>query len=607
MFVAWVILCSLSFCVCAAEEVAQTLDFSRLKAAHPRILVDETREATIRALLVEDMLLQKIRSDVEAEAKKLLNDTSLTEYIIIGPRLLQQSRKCLHRIMTLGTMYRLAESDDEKALYKERIMREVRSVASFPDWNPSHFLDTAEMTAAVAIAFDWMYDSLSDEEKALFVNTIYEKGLKPSLGIYQKKRWWVSSGFNWNQVCNGGMVLGALAIMDELDESRRAEAEFIVRCAIQSVPRAMRAFDPDGAWEEGPAYWEYTTKYTIFLVQTLEIALGSDFGISKTPGFALCGNSQMAIASTTGRSFNFADSGESATVCPQLFWLADRFQKPEWAQYVKECRPRGNAYYFWYYTPLSVEMESVAKDFYFRKAELVTMRGAWTNPDAWFVGFKAGDNAINHSHLELGSFVLDRNGVRWVVDLGADNYNLPQYFGKLRWTYYRLSTRGQNTILINDENQPPKAVVQFVQFETSPEKCVATADLASAYPQLQSAKRTITLDRENSCVVVHDVLGPANCEGEMKEIVWQIHTRAEIKIAADGKSAILVQKEKSGEKKLVVTLEEGSEPDAKFEVRQTTQGEAENPNKGVLRLVVALATHPSEEQVLVVKFADEVE
>ena len=44
-----------------------------------------------------------------------------------------------------------------------------------------------------------------------------------------------------------------------------------------------------------------------------------------------------------------------------------------------------------------------------------------------------------HSNLDIGTFVLDAFGERWVVDLGADDYNLPGYFetggrGR-RWTY----------------------------------------------------------------------------------------------------------------------------------------------------------------------------
>jgi len=32
---------------------------------------------------------------------------------------------------------------------------------------------------------------------------------------------------------------------------------------------------------------------------------------------------------------------------------------------------------------------------------------------AAFVGFKGGDNAASHAHLDLGEFVYDAGGVRW--------------------------------------------------------------------------------------------------------------------------------------------------------------------------------------------------
>ena len=49
---------------------------------------------------------------------------------------------------------------------------------------------------------------------------------------------------------------------------------------------------------------------------------------------------------------------------------------------------------------------------YFRDAEVVSMRSDWGDKDQIFVGFKAGDNKANHSHLDLGSFVMDALGTR---------------------------------------------------------------------------------------------------------------------------------------------------------------------------------------------------
>lgn len=80
-------------------------------------------------------------------------------------------------------------------------------------------------------------------------------------------------------------------------------------------------------------------------------------------------------------------------------------------------------------------------------------------PRALFVGFKAGANDVNHSSLDLGSFVLDADGLRWATDLGPDDYNLPGYFdtkkgtASPRWKYYRLNNRSNNTLTPGDALQ----------------------------------------------------------------------------------------------------------------------------------------------------------
>ena len=53
---------------------------------------------------------------------------------------------------------------------------EMKAVAAFPDWNPSHFLDVAEMTNALAIGYDWLYDDLTPTDRATIRAAIVEAG-----------------------------------------------------------------------------------------------------------------------------------------------------------------------------------------------------------------------------------------------------------------------------------------------------------------------------------------------------------------------------------------------------------------------------------------------
>jgi hypothetical protein len=70
----------------------------------------------------------------------------------------------------------------------------------------------------------------------------------------------------------------------------------------------------------------------------------------------------------------------------------------------------------WYRPELYANAVKPAElDGYDRFVETSMMRSDWLDPNASFVGFKAGDNAANHSHLDIGSFVYDALGIRWAA------------------------------------------------------------------------------------------------------------------------------------------------------------------------------------------------
>ena len=96
-------------------------------------------------------------------------------------------------------------------------------------------------------------------------------------------------------------------------------------------------------------------------------------------------------------------------------------------------------------------------------------------------------------------------------------------------------------------------------------------------------------------------IGPGVGENVGKPLVWQFHTRAKIEVSEDGKSAVLTQSNGTKDCTLGVHLTQATNSAARFEVRETTQGPDENPNTGVLRLVISVPV-TAEKQVLEVKF-----
>ena len=127
---------------------------ARLKAVpnvHPRLFLRAEDEEKLNARVTGDPLLKSALDHVSALSDAIL-PLPVLERVQVGRRLLDVSRTALRRILYLSFAYRMTK--DRR--YLERARKEMLACANFKDWNPSHFLDVAEMTAALAIGYDWL-------------------------------------------------------------------------------------------------------------------------------------------------------------------------------------------------------------------------------------------------------------------------------------------------------------------------------------------------------------------------------------------------------------------------------------------------------------------
>jgi hypothetical protein len=557
-----------------AAEILATL-----KKPHPRLLARAEDFTRLQTQIERDATLRGWHGDVRRQAERILKDPPSKYEIPDGLRLLSTSRRVLQRVQTLGLLYRL-EGDRRWA---ERAWQELEAAAAFQDWNPRHFLDTAEMTHAFALGYDWLHDAWTEAQRGTLRAAMIEKGLQPALKILEEDRGWARAHHNWNQVCNGGIGLGALALAEVEPEL----AGRILHRALISIQRAMTEYAPDGAWAEGPGYWNYATTYNVAILAALQTALGTDFRLKSIPGFSEAGLFPIYIAGPLDRTFNYADTGDGAPRAPHMFWLARQYNRPAYAWYQRQRAyphpldllwfdPRGESP-----TPATLPLDK-----HFRGADVVTLRSAWAERDAVFVGFKAGDNKANHSNLDLGSFVLDALGARWAVDLGADDYNLPGYFGKQRWTYYRLRAEGHNTLLLNPGDAPdqePSAAARMLRFESKPERAFAIADLTPAYAKhARSVQRGLALLDRRAVLVQDEVQAD-----KPADFWWFLHTPAKVTVNPGGARALLAQGNARLEARLL------SPVGAKFEVLDAVPlpSSPQPPKQAQNRNVRKLAVH----------------
>jgi len=564
----------------ASPSAAEIL--ARLRRGHPRLVLTNERMVQLKKLARTDKLLAKSVKDVLARADSLAGKGELV-YRKIGPRLLSVSRDCVNRIYYYGFAWRW--TGDKKYLAKARAS--MLAVCAFKDWNPSHFLDTAEMSHAVGIGYDWFYDSLDEKTRLTIRQGLIRLGMKPGLKAYHGARngWWRNSECNWNQVCNMGLSIGALAIADT-DPDCAGE---ILQNAVASLPKALRVHAPDGAWGEGPGYWSYATRYTAYGLAAMGTALGTDFGLSDIPGLDQAGYFPIYTTGPTGLMFGFADVHTPLTRrnLPQLFWLARRYDNQFFALAEREmiaARRASPQDVIWYVPPGETPPKAELARLFGGPVPVAVFRTGWRDPNAIFLAVKAGYNQVSHAHLDLGQFELDALGVRWVRDLGSDNYNLPNYWGRSqddqRWKYYRLGTSSHSVVNLDGDNQNVQARTKFSDFLADGKNGFAVVDLTSAYaPKARAARRGVRMV-QGRAVLVQDELDLArSCQA-----VWGITTDA--KIVANGPVATLTLEGRTMTARIL-------EPrGAKFAVVSAEQKPPENPNTGVSRLVIRAAAQP---------------
>ena len=511
-----------------------TLDYSKL-AQHPRLILKSGDIEAVKQKIESDQPLCIIHDVIERRTNEFLT-AEPTKYRMVGKRLLGRCRAVLERVCYCSYMYLV--SGDE--VYARRAEKEMLAAADFVSWNPSHFLDVGEMVTALAIGYDWLYDWLSPESRTIIEDAIIVKGLRTS----GKKRWWSKSHNNWNQVCNGGLVMGALAVYERIPE----EAQAIIAEALKNNPIAQKEYGPDGVYPEGFGYWEYGTWYEVMLIESLRTALGTSCDLEKAPGFLESAKFMNFMSTPTGATYNFSDCGNPLNMInPLLYWFAlesgdmslvwqdrERLLNEDFVRGINRQAPIAMLFASRCNTK---DIKPIQDKVWAGKGSqpLFLYRKGFASTDDTYLGVKGGSPKNSHAHMDGGSFIYEWAGVRWAVELGSQDYHSLESKGigiwkkgqnSQRWQVYRLNNHSHNTLTINNKIHQYKGMATMTKVLNKKKYKGAEFDLSSLFSDTESVTRRITVDdNDKVCCVDKIVSGSADCS-----VRWNMTTFAKAEI-----------------------------------------------------------------------------
>ncbi|MEN2283337.1 heparinase II/III family protein [Algoriphagus sp. SE2] len=512
----------------------------------PTIFLDKSSKSS-------DLFLKNIQLAFLEVADQIIQLTP-PQREMTGRRLLGVSRTYLKRITYLAFAFQL--TGNEK--YLKGTEKYLLAASDFEDWNPSHFLDVAEMTMALGIGYDWVHSDLSEESASKVRKAIYEKGLKPSLA---EDHWWITTTNNWNQVCHSSMAVGAWAVQEFYPEI----AKQILERSKDKIRIPEAQYNPDGAYPEGTSYWEYGTTFHILYLDAYSKKY-PEKPLPVSEGFMKTGNYFQHAHGPTG-SFNYSDSRQNEVMSAGMYWFASKTEQPDllynqlpllenFLEQKELLNVENNSNRFFpfiliWLAELGERNVSAPEQlsWYGNGENPVSFQRTSWNRDAIYLGTKAGSPEVSHGHMDIGSFVMDAKGIRWAIDLGMNDYNALESQGVNiwdnkqdgeRWSVFRYTNYSHNTLVVDSALQNIHGKAQLLKVKDKKNLKSTTLDISEVYSnQLKSAVRSSIIKNEDEVRIIDKIQNNL----ETSTIRWAMMTYDSIEILS-GNEAIISKNEK---------------------------------------------------------------
>lgn len=413
--------------------------------------------------------------------------------------------------------------------------------AGFPSRIPSGlpgyrapFIESST-SEAVAICYDFIAPLLSAAERRAVEDALYEKGL-PWLDMYLRLKgegYLLSS--NQGAVYINGLVFAALV-------ARRShpDVDAILARNLRWFPRMLHNyFKPDGASNEGPAYWEYTMQNVVSALVAISRHTGVPVRDCAPPHLGETMRYMMHLRSLARERLAFQSIGDNNDKfgchfmnSAFLFFArhyGDRNALWLWHKFYRDQpNPPGSLFFgkpsaascsssglltLLLYTPGEPAAPALEPARRFPTCDRIFLRTGCDHGDTLFF-FEGGPQTFEHCHSDKGQFILEAHGERLAADPGVIRYQDPAHLFFKDTAYHNLIThRGRN----QDYRDPKRAVVlDEVRFG---EHCdYLDADLLNSYRHLRACRRRVLFVRPHYFVILDEAVA------DEPGLEWNFHS-----------------------------------------------------------------------------------
>ncbi len=365
-----------------------------------------------------------------------------------------------NRFVAWGYAYNL--TGDQK--YAEMAFAQFEKLATFPDLNTSHVIDTGQALQGIAIGYDWLYNGFTPEQQefALGVlrhylevlgNAFYGRLTSASQGAAEWRSVKVMN--NYNTIVNAGITLAAIATI-EYDPNT---AFRYIADSTRSIEYSVQMFPPGGAWMEGVSYLNFVMQSLVPWASNMEKNFGQSYNVMDGQGMNGILDFMISVTGPDGSN----QMGDGQTVkdysWESFFYLSKRYSNPVGSFMRWDDLHNGNippSFYdiaFYDFNAANLD-ESVIKSMSNMQRidgmEVFSIRDSYVKKESnLYFSAHFGTSSGYHQHWDCGTFVLDFSGIRWAHDLGNDSYLLQNELGYQGYEIFRKRVEAHNILVLN--------------------------------------------------------------------------------------------------------------------------------------------------------------
>lgn len=567
------------------EEILDRFYALNASDSHPRIFARKSDILDLRERLKSDVQLQKWLQNAEALSSS--------------------------DIAAAAICYQLTGDTTYSQIAFDGAMSAINS----GKWADIQYLSVGQWSLIIGFVYDWIYEALTPEQRKELEEGLYKQTLDDVIKWYKGQTGDASKFIicptNWNEVCNGGIAISALALMDVYPELSSELLEYFVRAIEYPIGDA---FAHDGASFESPSYYNYGKGYLYSMLNAMETVLGTEFNITRLHGFDRTLEYIVNMHTQSGSVYAYGDNSADKNINPVELWLASKTNKPDEAAamyYFMDkqgiiASPSGMETCY-----LMLNYEDRLKDYnfdmpldtFYKSAEVGVMRRSYTEPDTAYVGFKGGDSVMiqSHKHMDSGSFMFEHIGEKWALDMGAESYSaysgtkLPSIWDMKTGRWYALRNRatGHSTVVINPVDvypvdHRPEEDAKIIRTETKPKGAIGIVDMSKVLKKsAKEAKRGFFFTDDRQSLVVRDEITLR----DVSDVYWMMYTTADDVIMLNKNTALLCKNGKT----MRFEFSANAKFELVFEKAEPLDGTpgllaGENRNNGISRLMLKSKT-----------------